>query len=368
VKHWGWAPFGEVFDDVSGGHKKVPQSEVLPEGRYPVVDQGQGLIGGFVNDASRVCKVPLPAVVFGDHTRALKFIDFPFCMGADGTKVLVPKIIADIRYLYYYLRSVELTNAGYSRHFKFLKRISIPIPPPEEQRRIAAILEQADGIRATRRSAIAQVESLRETLYLDTVGKIRDTKFPMARLKEISDVITDGVHFKPEYLPFGVPFISVKNVATGKLKFDDCKYISHEAHTQYVRRCNPKFGDLLYTKVGTYGKAALVDTDREFSLYVSVCLIKPKKSLVNSVFLCSALNSNDVKRQANQRIRGIGVPDLHLDQIEQIQIPLPDIAVQLVFADRIKKIDSIMNSQYDSVAKLDALYQGLEYLAFRGDL
>jgi len=85
---WESAPFDEIFSDETGGNLKTLQSDFAPHGRYPIVDQGKTLIAGYTDDASRLCNVPAPVIVFGDHTRAVKFVDFPFCLGADGTKVL----------------------------------------------------------------------------------------------------------------------------------------------------------------------------------------------------------------------------------------------------------------------------------------
>lgn len=123
-------PFLDVFKDASGGNIKTPQEEFLEEGDIPVVDQGQGLVAGFVNDRLRVCNAAPPVIVFGDHTRAIKYVDFEFAMGADGTKVLVPKVEgSDMKYLYYALNAIEIPAAGYSRHYKFLKETRIPFPP-----------------------------------------------------------------------------------------------------------------------------------------------------------------------------------------------------------------------------------------------
>ena len=104
-------PFLDVFKDASGGNIRTLQSEFLEEGDIPVVDQGQSLVAGFVNDRPRVCKVKPPVIVFGDHTRAIKYVDFEFAMGADGTKVLAPKVESDTKYLYYALTAMEIPAA-----------------------------------------------------------------------------------------------------------------------------------------------------------------------------------------------------------------------------------------------------------------
>jgi len=163
-------PFLEVFKDVTGGNKKTPQSEFLVAGDIPVVDQGQQLVAGFINDRSRICNVNLPIIVFGDHTRTIKFVDFEFAMGADGTKILASKMESDMKYLFYALGAVNIPSAGYSRHFKFLKETMIPLPSIEEQKRIAAILDAADALRAKRRESIVQLDALLQSTFLDMFG------------------------------------------------------------------------------------------------------------------------------------------------------------------------------------------------------
>ncbi len=159
-------PFLDVFKDASGGNIKTPQKELLEEGKIPVVDQGQQLVAGYVNERARVCRATPPVIVFGDHTRAIKYVDFEFAMGADGTKVLVPKIEAHPKFLFYALRAINLPNAGYSRHYKFLKETEIPLPPLAEQKRIAGILDAADALRAKRREALAQLDTLLQSTFL----------------------------------------------------------------------------------------------------------------------------------------------------------------------------------------------------------
>ena len=135
----------------------------------------------------------------------------------------------------------------------------------------------------------------------------------IVKLKSISQKISDGVHAKPIYTTEGKPFISVVNITRGFVDFTNCKYVSEEAYAQMIRSTQPEKGDILYTKVGaTYGIPAYIDTDKEFCLYVSVCLIKPLHDKVNAKFLSHSMAMPYIKRQADQRIKGIGVPDLHI--------------------------------------------------------
>ena len=114
---WRTVPFDRAAEDVSAGNVKTPLSDYLDEGRLPIVDQGEGLVGGYSNDTRAECHASLPVIVFGDHTRRLKYVDFPFGMGADGVKVLRPSNDLNAKYLYHYLRSIALPPAGYDRHF-----------------------------------------------------------------------------------------------------------------------------------------------------------------------------------------------------------------------------------------------------------
>ena len=162
----------------------------------------------------------------------------------------------------------------------------------------------------------------------------------MKKLKELSVKISDGVHAKPNYTESGRPFLSVVNINKKKIDFTDCKYVSEEAYQKMIKSTYPQKGDILYTKVGaTYGIPAYVDTDIEFCLYVSVCLIKPRHELINSRFLAMQMDMPFVKHQADKRIKGIGVPDLHLNQISDFDIVCPPRDEQDAFVSFVAQVD-----------------------------
>jgi type I restriction enzyme S subunit len=282
---------------------------------------------------------------------------------------------ADARFLWYQLNDEHSwhrsgTAQPYIKPSDIKGRI-IFLPPLAEQKRIAAILDAADALRTKRREALAQLDALLQSTFLTLFGDPVENPMGMkvVRLADVSTRITDGVHQKPNYTQSGVPFISVKDITTGKLIFDSCKFISPEEHTRYTRRCKPEKYDILYTKVGaTYGRPAIVDTDQEFSIYVSVCLIKPRKDLIDPHFLAAAMGTSAIKRQADKRIKGIGVPDLHLDQIQNFLLPLPPLPLQQKFAAIVESIERQKATQRAHLAELDALFAALQHRAFRGEL
>ena len=152
------------------------------------------------------------------------------------------------------------------------------------------------------------------------------------KLGLLAKKISDGVHSKPEYTETGRPFLSVVNINKVVINFEGCKFVSEEAYQKMIKSTRPERGDILYTKVGaTYGIPAYVDTNTEFCLYVSVCLIKPKHDAIDSRFLALFMSMPYIKRQADSRIKGIGVPDLHLNQISEFDILCPSRKEQEAF-------------------------------------
>ena len=144
---------------------KIKKSEYLSSGAIPVIDQGQDFIAGYINDADRAYDGQLPIIVFGDHTCTLKYVDFPFAVGADGTQLIRPTKDFDIRYLYYALQNLPLEHFGYQRHFKYLKTSKILCPPMQLQRKIASVLSAYDDLIENNTRRIKILEDMAQTLY-----------------------------------------------------------------------------------------------------------------------------------------------------------------------------------------------------------
>lgn len=159
------------------------------------------------------------------------------------------------------------------------------------------------------------------------------------RLGAIINKLTDGAHHTPTYTKTGVPFLSVKDISSGKINFTNTKFISKEEHEELYKRCNPEKGDLLLTKVGSTGIPVVVDTDREFSLFVSVALIKFNQNLINGQYLKYLFESPLLKQYSQNNTRGIGNKNLVLKHIEIAPIPLPPLLEQNRI---VQKVDELM--------------------------
>lgn len=159
-KGWPLSQFEAVVRDVTGGNPKLQQTQYLRSGTYPVIDQGADFVGGWTDDSSLVAKVRLPAVLFGDHTKTLKWVDDEFVLGADGVKILEPQELLLPEFLYSACLLFPFPNVGYSRHFKFLKLWAIPVPPMPEQRRYASLFHRIRSNRPGLEEAAVQAELL----------------------------------------------------------------------------------------------------------------------------------------------------------------------------------------------------------------
>ena len=126
---WEWTPATYPTFLISDLAKKIQTKDVLQAGKFPVVDQGKMFIRGYCNDSDRVIYVEEPVIIFGDHTRETKLVDFDFVVGADGVKILKPIQIVPA-YYFLTLQWLPLDSRGYGRHFKLLRAMKIPLPPP----------------------------------------------------------------------------------------------------------------------------------------------------------------------------------------------------------------------------------------------
>jgi type I restriction enzyme S subunit len=168
------------------------------------------------------------------------------------------------------------------------------------------------------------------------------------KLGEVCHKITDGTHATPTYTKEGVPFLSVKNLTRGFIDFSDTRFISDDEHKLLTKRCKPVRDDILYTKVGTTGIAQVVDVDEEFSIFVSVALLKVKHEIIFNRFLEHFLNSPYAREQARKRTRGMANKNLVITDIKEIEIRFPKSLPEQ------QRIVGILDEAFDGIATAKA--------------
>lgn len=296
---------------------------------------------------------------------AINIADRKCCIGR-GLAAIRGNEKRQSRFIYYLLLASKdkLVAQGTGSTFKSIGKdalynLSVPSVSLETQSRIVAELDLLQAIIDKQKAQLAELDNLAQCIFYDMFGDPvdNDKGWEVKKLGEVTNKISDGVHAKPNYTETGMPFISVVNINRGKLIFDDCKYVSQTDGETFNKRTKPEKGDILYTKVGaTYGISALVDVDVDFCLYVSVCLIKPKRELLDSLFLTHMMRLPYIKNQADERIRGIGVPDLHLNQISAFDVIVPPLSLQQSFAAKIESIEKQKAAISQSIAETQRLF------------
>ena len=214
------------------------------------------------------------------------------------------------------------------------------LPPVQEQ---ADLVELLAAARAHTDALIAHVDASRTVVHSavdDVFGRsTRGDGDETARLKSLSTKIVDGVHHTPAYVESGVPFLTVENLTRGSsIDFSDTRFISEKDHREFIRRAHPEKGDVLISKDGTLGVPRVVDTDREFSVFVSVALVKPKADLLDPWFLRFYFESSLFKRHIASRASGSALKHIHLVDLRESPVPRMTIDDQKKAAEKLSSV------------------------------
>ena len=261
--------FDEVFEDVTKLGVKMKTDEYHPIGKYQIIDQGQEAVSGYSDLEDGVFE-NVPAIVFGDHTRIVKYVDQPFFLGADGVKVLRSRFKdANYRYLYYALKSVKIPNTGYNRHFKWLKEAKIYYPNSEEQSKIVSILDGISSVIEHRQQELQKLDELVKARFVELFGDplIESGRYPKVPLGGLTEVGSSKRIFEKEYVSEGVPFYRTKEVVelSKGHRITTELFITKERYDEIRSEYGvPQKGDLLISAVGTIGVIWIVDGKNDF--------------------------------------------------------------------------------------------------------
>jgi type I restriction enzyme S subunit len=164
------------------------------------------------------------------------------------------------------------------------------------------------------------------------------------KLADVCDRITDGTHQPPPFTSSGVPFLFVRNIVTGRIDFNVNQFVSQETYEELTRRCRPMRGDLLFSAVGSFGVAVVIETDRPFTFQRHIALIKPKREQIYPYFLAHYLNSPNGRQQSEIAALGVAQRTVTLKSLSNFEIPLPPLDEQ-------KRIAAILNEQMEAVER-----------------
>ena len=401
---WEWTRLEAITYSIGNKSNQIKQSEMLQEGRYPVVSQSMNRIEGYSNEENKLLMIkPLSVIVFGDHSKTLKLIDFDFIIGADGTKIMVP-ISIDPKYFYYVLNYnvINMRDRGYSRHFQFLKERLIPLPPLEEQKRIVAKIEELMPYVDKYDVVYSEVEELNkkfpedmqksilqyaiqgklveqreedgtaEDLYkqiqeekkkLIKEGKIKKIKalpeitedeipfdipenWKWVRLGDVFQIINGdrGKNYpsKDKLTNKGIPFISALNIEDHTISEEKLLYMNEE---QYEKLGSGKLikGDLVLCIRGSLGKNGRYPFERGAIASSLVILRSYVEHETYYSFITKYLNTGLFSSEVMKYNNGTAQPNLGARDLAKFIIPLPPLNEQGRIVEKINEIMPFCN-------------------------
>jgi len=290
----------------------------------------------------------------------------------------------DSRYLFHWVRHPSFvaemvrlaTGANYPAVTdRTVKASLITVPPVEEQRRIAAILDAADELRAKRRRALALLDTLTESVFLDMFGD-PDAPWPIVRV----DSLAADVHairtgpfgsqlLHSEFVSDGVAVLGIDNAVHDRFAWGRPRFITDEKFAQ-LRRYQVRPGDVLVTIMATCGRVAIVPDDIPPAINTKhLCCITLDRTRCLPAYLWAAFRFHPgLRRQLGATARGAVMPGLNMGLIKGATLPLPSIESQGHFADCLGKLESATASQSEHARQLEVLFASLQHCAFRGEL
>lgn len=372
---WPKVSFEAAALDATGGNAKLTRSDYQASGALPVIDQGQSDIAGYTDDLNAAYTGPLPVVLFGDHTRSLKYTERPFALGADGVKILVPQPGFSAKYLYYFWLGAKIPSLGYSRHFRLLRELEIPKPDLREQARIVELLDQADALRRQRAEADAKLARLLPALFRHHFGdpSLNPKKFRRKTLRSIASKYSDGPfgsNLKSDhYASSGVRVIRLQNIGAGMLIDDDRAYIP-EDHFASISKHECRPGDVL---IGTMGdpnlRACIQPQDLPLALNKADCVqFRPNPNECTAEYVCWLLNDPSTLAMAGGMVAGQTRARISMGRLGELEIPVPPVDLQQAFTKQVKIAFPLQAQAAASAAKLETLFQTLLHRAFTGEL
>ena len=361
-------------------NKKTKQKDYLEQGRVAIVDQGHQLVSGYTEDSSMIVPCDLPVIVFGDHTRIVKYISFPFGAGADGIKVLQPKRNIIPKFLYYATQYLvlKLEDRGYARHYQYLEKKELDVYSLSEQERIVARIEelfsQLDASVAELKTAKERLKVYRQAVLKAAFDRVQSS-CKMATIHSVCRDIKVGIVIKPaQYYAspdMGIPAFRSANIREFCIQDKDWVYLSKIGH-KANSRSEVHTGDVLIVRSGYPGTACVVPERYNGYNAIDILIVVTNPSLVLPEYLCAYTNSPYGKQLVKEKKRGVAQAHLNVSGYSKMLIPVPPINIQreitLSLASRLSVCDSIERTVDNALQQAEAMRQSILKKAFEGGL
>ncbi|NBI09869.1 hypothetical protein D1641_07545 [Colidextribacter sp. OB.20] len=388
--NWCWIHLLTSFENHTDSKKKVQSKKYLKNGKLAIVDQGQELVGGYTDDESMSYSGELPVIIFGDHTRCIKYIDFPFSQGADSVKVLSPKTFYDTRAFFFALQSVEIPNMGYRRHYPLFPQFSIPVPPLSEQHRIVSRIESLFAkLDEAKEKAQAVVDSfeLRKSAILHKAftGELTERwrkeygvgmeSWKRCTVGSVCNDVKVGIVIKPsQYYTDkneGTPAFRSANVREYRIDDFDWVYLNEEGMVNN-KRSIVHTGDVLVVRSGNPGTACVVSEKFDGYNAIDILIAVPNQELILPNYLCLFTNSPLGKQSVTEGKRGMALAHFNVKGYSKVQLNVPPISEQEKIVhtlnESLGKEQQAKEAAEAALAQIELIKKSILARAFRGEL
>ncbi len=344
-------PFESIFTDVTRLAKKIPQSDYLPHGRYPIFDQGKAYIAGYSNECNMFFS-DVPAIIFGDHTRIIKFITEPCFIGADGVKLLKIKTNDNPKYLYYALQSVNIPNTGYNRHFRLLKESKIRLYAENIQNEIVATLDRINSIIDNKNKQIKNIDLLAKSRFIEMFGdpitnpKAWETK----KLIDVAPIKNYQGDFEDRIWLLNLDMVEAQ---TGNI----LDYLYVDKSKIGGSTCSFDESNILYSKLRPYLNKVVIPMKKGCA--TSELLPLSPSELLNRIYLAYLLKNDSFVAFISEKVAGAKMPRVQMEDFRKFPCMLPPLYMQNEFASLIQQLDKSKVRIKKSLEKLEMTYKAL---------
>lgn len=376
--------FEECIEKVSYG-AKIQRKDYLNKGKYPVVSQESALINGFWDGDSDVFIIDRPVIVFGDHTRTLKYIDFSFVLGADGAKIIKPKNFLNSKFFYYFLMANPIEGKGYARHYRFLKELTLNVPPLDTQRKIVAkidaIFAEIDKATAAAEANARNAEVLFQSYMSKTFAEC-ESLHSRSQLISICD-LQNGYAFKSaDYIEYSETLnIRMSGIRPGG--FFDAEHNKRYLPDSYAEKYKEfllKEGDLVIAMTDMAGDPKILGVptivkdlnDRRFLMNQRVGKLHKFSDSIHIPYLRYFLTSPKIKEFYKNKGDGGLQINISKKDILSAEIPLPPLSIQEKIGKEMSYVQShseiLKNRYFMKINEYIALKQSILRQTFAGEL
>ena len=376
-KDWGVVKFEDCLSDKKVKVSKLQQSQFLKIGKFPIVDQSQDLIAGYWDNDEDLFSSPLPIVVFGDHTRAFKFIDFPFVCGPDGTKILIPEISKVFpKFFYYYLKLLNIPSRGYNRHYSLLKDYSIPLPPLSEQQKIAYVLSTVQTTQERTQNFIKSLKELKKSAmkHLFTYGAVSFEDIDKVELKE-TEIGMIPKNWETEPIKKYIIKTEQKDMRKTNIEFKyiDVSGIDREkskiiSYSNFKGKSSPsrarkiiKLNDIIIATVRpTLKRIAKIDQNYDCQICsTAFCVLRADGKKMSSNYLFYNIHRDYFIAELGRIQKGANYPAVSDSEIKNQKIQIPSLTEQQNISSILSAIDEKIQAEEQKKEALKQTFNSL---------